>query len=234
MAGSGRAGPVRGSPGLVRHHLRPRQRHHPGQADHRLDAGRRGRARLRRRRPAGRLLHQRGPDPRAGEGRPALLEPALPQRGRGQVPRRDRASGGPGRGLLDGRLGGRLRQRRPDGPLRDGREPQHPVPQPGRRDLRGRHRTRRGLRRFRRPQALVGRGGLAGLRPGRRPRPLRGQLPRLVAPQQQALRRRGPAAVVLAHRVRGAAEPPLPQRRRRAGSPTSPAPRGSGPTSGRA
>ena len=55
---------------------------------------------------------------------------------------------GPGRRrrrrVLDGRGRRRLRQRRLDRPLRDGRQPEHPLPEPGRRDLRGRDRLRPG------------------------------------------------------------------------------------------
>ena len=152
------------------------------------------------------------------KSRRELLEPALPQRSRARVrgrhgPRRRRR-----RRVLDGRGRGRLRQRRLDRPLRDGGQPEHPLPEPGRRDVRGRDRLRRGGRRASRAgQGLVGGRGLVRLRPRRGPGPLRRQLLRLEHREGQGVRgpEGGLPGVLPPGRVRSPAQHPLPEQRRR-------------------
>ena len=98
------------------------------------------------------------PDTRPGEGRPAILEPPVTAtRATAPFATSPSGRGSRGEGYSMGASVGRLRQRRLDRPLRDGGEPQRPLPQPGRRDVRRRHRAGRGAGVERRREGSSGR-----------------------------------------------------------------------------
>ena len=79
----------------------------------------------------------------AGPPREAGPARALPERRQGPLHGRDEGGGPGGRDVRPRRRGRRLRQRRPRRPLRHRPRPEPPVPQPGRRDVRGRDREGR-------------------------------------------------------------------------------------------
>ena len=123
------------------------------QVPDRDDGRRRGAARLRQRRLARRVLHQRRARcpirwPRRGRSSPTRFANRLYRNNHdGTFARRDAqppAWTDRHRRIRDGRRGGRLRQRRRRGPLRDGLRREHPVPQRWQRPLRARHRRGRG------------------------------------------------------------------------------------------
>ena len=168
-------------------HLRQRpDRGPPPPRDH----GRRGRpARLRRRRLARRLLRPGRAVPPGDRGRPPNGDRLFRNRGDGTFEDVTTAGGArrPPRRLRPRGGGRRLRQRRPARPLRHAMAVLRPVPQPGRRHLRGRH---GGGRAGGRP-GLADLGGVGRPRRRRRPRPLRLPLP--------GLGRRAPAPLRLLH-----------------------------------
>ena len=141
-AGAGAGGLRR--PGRVRRApVLPRQRPHPQEspADRGDVRGRRA-ARLRRRRLARRLCRPgRVLSRRPGLAASARRRPPLPQPGRRPLRGRDPARGDRRlpRRLRPRRGRRRLRQRRPARPVRHPMAIVCPLPQPGRRDVRGRH-----------------------------------------------------------------------------------------------
>ena len=134
---------------------------------------------------------QGGPFPPESRVSPQRRSP-LPQPGRRHLRGRHEAGGAlrPPRRLRPRGGGRRLRQRRPARPLRHPMAVLRPVPQPGRRHLRGRH---GGGRAGGRP-GLADLGGVGRPRRRRRPRPLRLPLP--------GLRHRAPAPLRLVLRLR--------------------------------
>ena len=121
-------------------------------------------------------------------------------------------SGHPPSRVRDGRLRGRLRQRRLGRSLRHQLRPEHPVPQRRQRSLHGCH-----PRRARRLPVVEHELRLRGSRSGRRPRPVRDQLRGRRREAQPLLRQRQAADALLLSpaQLRTAAEHRLPQRRQR-------------------
>ena len=108
-----------------------------GRQEHGRDDGRRaGRLRLRRRRAARHLLHERREAAIALQGRAGAVEPAVSKSRRHDVRGRHRARRRGGRGLLDRRRRRRLRQRRPHRSVRRRHQRQSAVSQPRRRHVR--------------------------------------------------------------------------------------------------
>ena len=197
----------------VGHHLDPQLRRPRPEQHRRGHRLRRLRLRLRRRRearhllPAGPLGEDGQRQPRPRPHRPAE-ERALPREGRLPVRGRHGQGRGGGPQLRLRLLGGGLRRGRRHRPRRPHLQGAGALPQRGQRHL---HRGDRegGPRRH----ALEPQRRLARLRPGRRPRPVRGELPGV---------RRGQVPLVLrGGRLPGPAQlqrralHPLPQQRRR-------------------
>ena len=147
------------------------QRRQPGEASDRNHRRRRRRARLRWRRPARPLLHQRRQPARSGEARRRVVEPPLPQSRQRRLRGCHREGRSARRGLQHRRGRGGLRQRRPSRSLRRRGETQRAVPQSRRWHVRRRHRQSRHSRR-----ALVRGRRLVRLRRRRLPGPVRGEL----------------------------------------------------------
>ncbi len=197
-------------------------RHFDGRALHPAARGHglgRGLGRLRRRRLVGpvRGEHHRAADHgRRGPGGLAGHQPPLPQPGRRHLRGRHRGRRRGPAGHGHGRQLGRLRRGRRPGPVHHQLRRQPPLPQRRRRPL---HRRERRGRRGRSPGLLV-RRRLVGLRPRRRPGPLRdGLRPVRVRPGRPGadveavrLHDAGHPEPVL---VPAAAEPVVPQPRRR-------------------
>ena len=179
-----RCHPVRERLGKIRTRLRSPATRHARQAHGRDDGGRAGRVRLRRRRPARHLLHQRRRPPIARQAVAGRLESPVPQRRQLSLLRCDGARRSRRHRVHDRCGRRRLRQRRASGPFRRGRAAQPAAAQHGPRNLRRCHGRRR-----HQELHLVGRRRMVRLRQRRTPRSVRRELRGLDARGQQVLRR---------------------------------------------